>query len=121
MTTITLFWGKKADNAQNAQLILLGVESRGHSKSGYKGEDVVCAAVSTLIHALFLGLRDVAKVPVEWEADASAPFISVRWPEETAAEVGLLTETVALSLKEIASRYAAHVSISEVYCNDYKR
>ena len=98
------------------------MESRGHSESGSKGEDIVCAAVSTLIHALFLGLRDVAKVSAEWEADASVPFISVRWPEETAAEVSLLTETIVLSLKEIASRYAAHVSISEVYCNElYKR
>jgi len=98
------------------------VESRGHSEGGCKGEDVVCAAVSTLIHALFLGLRDVAKVSAEWKADASVPFISVKWPEGTAAEVSLLTETVALSLREIASRYVAHVNISEVYCNElYKR
>ena len=109
MTNVTLYWGKKAENN------LLGVESRGHSGSGGKGEDVVCAAVSTLIHALFLGLRDVAKVSAEWESDANAPFIGVRWPRETAAEVFLLTATVVLSLKEIASRYAGHVSISEVY------
>ena len=96
------------------------MESRGHSDSGCKGEDVVCAAVSTLIHALFLGLKDVAKAPVEREADASVPFISVRWPEERAAEFSLLTSTIALSLKEIASRYAGHVSISEVY-HEYKK
>ena len=112
MTAVTLFWSKNADKANKS---LLGVESRGHSGSGCKGEDVVCAAVSTLIHALFLGLRDVAKVPVEREADASVPFISVKWPEEVASEVDLLTATVALSLKEIASRYAGHVSISEVF------
>ena len=115
MTDVTLFWGERIEKAEK---VLLGVESRGHSGGGSKGEDVVCAAVSTLIHALFLGLRDVAEVPVEWEADASAPFIGVRWPEENAAEVSLLTSTVALSLKEIASRYAGHVSISEVYCNE---
>ena len=68
-----------------------------------------------MIHSLFLGLRDVAKVSVDREADAEAPFIGIRWPEEIAAEVNLLTATVALSLKEIASRYSGHVSISEVY------
>jgi uncharacterized protein YsxB (DUF464 family) len=111
MTSVTLFWKGKANKN------LLGVETRGHSDSGHKGEDVVCAAVSTLIHALYLGLRDVAKVSVEREADADAeaPFISIRWPEEAAAAVSLLTGTVVLSLKEIASRYAGHVSISEVY------
>ena len=98
------------------------MESRGHSGSGCEGEDIVCAAVSTLIHALFLGLKDVARVSAEWEADASVPFISVKWPGKVAAEVSLLTETVALSLKEIASRYSAHVSISEVYCYElYKK
>ena len=90
------------------------MESRGHSESGCKGEDVVCAAVSTLIHALYLGLKDVAKVSVEREADAKTPYIIVKWPEETAPEVDLLTMTVAMSLKELASRYSGHVNISEV-------
>ena len=115
MTKVTLFWGEKAKK------ILLGVESRGHSGGGCKGEDIVCAAVSTLIHSLYLGLRDAARVPAEWRTDASEPFISVKWPEEKAAEVSLLTETIVLSLKEVASRYAGHVSISEVYCNECKR
>jgi len=112
LTVVTLFWEGNADEAGKK---LLGLESRGHSESGRKGEDIVCAAVSTLIHALFLGLRDVAKVLVEREADASGPFISIKWPKENSAEVELLTMTVALSLKEIASRYAEHVSITEVY------
>jgi len=112
LTAVTLFWNKNADKSDKS---LLGLESRGHSGGGYKGEDIICAAVSTLIHALFLGLRDVAKVSVEREADASVPFISIKWPEEVAPEVNLLTATVALSLKEIASRYAGHVSISEVF------
>ena len=107
-----MFWGKNVGEADKS---LLSMESRGHSGSGCKGEDVVCAAVSTLIHTLFLGLRDVAKVSVEREADASVPFISIKWPEEAAPEVNLLTATVVLSLKEIASRYAGHVSISEVF------
>jgi len=109
MTAVTLFRGDKVNKN------LLGVESRGHSGSGCKGEDVVCAAVSTLIHALYLGLTDVAKIEAKWEADAGVPFISVKWPKEAAAEVSLLTATVALSLEEIASRYAGHVSITEVY------
>ena len=109
MTSITLFWGDLGEKK------LLGLESRGHSGSGFKGEDVVCAAVSTLINALILGLKNVARVSVESEVDASVPLIRVEWPEDRAAELSLLTRTVALSLKEIAARYAGHVSISEVY------
>jgi uncharacterized protein YsxB (DUF464 family) len=77
---------------------------------------VVCAAVSTLVQALLLGLRDVAKVSedVTWKIDDSVPLIRVEWTKDRARELDLLTRTVALSLKEIASGYAGHVSVSEV-------
>ena len=81
-----------------------------------EGEDVVCAAVSTLVQALLVGLRDVAKVPcVDCKVDKSVPVICVRWPEERAPELDVLTRTIAFSLKEIASGYAGLVSISEVH------
>jgi uncharacterized protein YsxB (DUF464 family) len=107
VTVITLFRGKEG---------LVGLESRGHSGRSQKGEDVVCAAVSALVHALLVGLRDVARLGdgVECEVDAEVPLIHVEWPRERASELNLLTQTVALSLKEIASGYPGYVSISEV-------
>lgn len=109
MTEITLFQGEEG---------LVGLESRGHTGHAVKGEDVVCAAVSALVHALLLGLCDVAKVETtECRVDESAPFISVKWPKEKASELDLLTRTVALSLKEIESGYPGYVSIAEVYAS----
>jgi uncharacterized protein YsxB (DUF464 family) len=109
VTRVTLFWGEKG---------LVGLESQGHSGFAHKGEDVVCAAVSALVQALLVGLRDVARVndaECEMKSEASVPFIRVRWKEDRAAELDLLTRTVALSLKEIASGYSGYVSVSEVY------
>jgi uncharacterized protein YsxB (DUF464 family) len=114
VTRITLFWGKKG---------LVGLESRGHSAFAPRGEDVVCAAVSALVQALLVGLRDVARVEdaecemnrSERETEDSCSFIRVKWKEDRAAELDLLTRTVALSLKEIASGYSDYVSVSEVY------
>jgi len=92
------------------------LESQGHSGGSRKGEDVVCAAVSTLVQALLVGLRDVAEVSeAECERDPSIPLIRVRWPEERAPELNLLTRTVALSLKEVASGYAGYVNVMEVW------
>ena len=106
MTNITLFWGKKG---------LIGLESKGHSGYGEEGEDIVCAAVSALVQALLVGLRDVAKVSgTSCEMDDSTALIRVKWPENKAAGLDLLTRTIALSLKEIASGYAGYVSIAEV-------
>jgi uncharacterized protein YsxB (DUF464 family) len=108
MTVITLYQGEKG---------LVGLESRGHSGHARKGEDVVCAAVSALVQALLVGLRDVAGLGdvLECQVDAGVPLIRVEWPGEKASDVELLTRTVVLSLREIASGYPGHVSISEVY------
>ena len=108
MTQVTLYWGKEA---------LVGLESQGHSDCGDEGEDVVCAAVSALVHALLLGLNDVAKLQelrCEWSPDPETPVIRVAWGEESAGALDLLTRTIALSLKEIASGHPGHVSIVEV-------
>jgi uncharacterized protein YsxB (DUF464 family) len=107
VTVVTLFWGEEG---------LSGLESRGHSGCSRRGEDVVCAAVSALVQALLVGLRDVARLDgVECEVDPETPLIRVEWPKERASELNLLTRTVALALKEIASGYPGYVSISEVY------
>ncbi len=106
MVRVTLYWGGSA---------LVGLESLGHSGSAPRGQDVVCAAVSALVHGLLLGLSEVAEVrDLRCEADPDVPLIRVSWPEEVADSLDLLTRTVALSLKEIESGYPGYVSITEV-------
>ena len=106
MVRVTLYWGGSA---------LVGLESLGHSGSAPKGQDVVCASVSALVHGLLLGLSEVAEVrDLRCEADPDVPLIRVSWPEEVADSLDLLTRTVALSLKEIESGYPGYVSITEV-------
>jgi uncharacterized protein YsxB (DUF464 family) len=69
------------------------------------------------VQALLLGLQDVAEVGEDMvcEVDDSVPLIRVEWTRDRARELDLLTRTVALSLKEIASGYVGHVSVSEVH------
>ena len=106
MTEITLYWEDGA---------LRGIEGRGHSGFAGKGEDVVCAAVSSLLHALLLGLSDVAGVKgLECEIDPEIPLIRMMWPRKRAGEITLLTRTIALSLREVQSGSPGYVNITEV-------
>ena len=106
MTRVALYWERGT---------LRGVESRGHSGFAEEGRDVVCAAVSSLLHALLLGLSDVAGVEgLECEVDPEEPLIRISWPRERAGELDLLTRTVALSLREIESGSPEYVNITEV-------
>lgn len=107
MTHITLYWSPRG---------LLGLSSQGHSGHGKKGEDVVCAAVSSLVHALLLGLDQVLGLKdIDTQVDASVPLINIKWTEEKLAEMDVLTRTIALSLKEIAAGYPGYVCITEVH------
>ena len=106
MTEITLYWEQGS---------LRGIESRGHSGFAEEGSDVVCAAISSLVHALILGLSDVAKVEgLECEVDRDIPLIRVLWPKKRARSLDILTRTVALSLREIASNNEEYANITEV-------
>ena len=94
MINIKLYWEDK---------FLRGIESRGHSGYAERGDDIVCAAVSSLVQALLLGLDEIAKIKgLEYEIDDQVPLIKIFWPSEQAESVDLLTRSVALSLKAIA-------------------
>ena len=91
---------------------LTGIDSIGHSGYSHRGSDIVCAAVSTLMQALILGLEDIAKVrDLNIEADERVPIIRVTWPESEQERISLLTDTTASSLKQIALENPKYVKI----------
>ena len=103
MVTVKLLYQDKS---------LTGIECRGHSGYSRRGSDIVCAAVSTLMQALILGLEDIAHVQsLEVQADENIPLIRVTWPEPEHANIYLLTDTAAESLRQIARENPRHVKI----------
>ena len=92
--------------------ILIGIESRGHSGSAPRGSDIICAAVSTLMQSLILGLEDIAGIQgLNVKADERVPVIRVTWPVSEQERISLLTETTAESLKQIALENPKYVKI----------
>jgi len=86
--------------------------AEGHAGWADEGSDVVCAAVSALLQAAWLGLERVAKVPIEGKK--SAGTLSLRWPrpERANAAVEAIVTTAELSIEQIAAQYPEHVSLS---------
>lgn len=112
MIKITFYWEKG---------ILRGIETKGHSGSAESGHDVVCAAVSSLMNALILGLSEVAEIKdIDGVIDPEVPVIKIFWPRECAGDVDVLTRTIALSLKKLVNDNAEkfnssqYVNITEV-------
>lgn len=83
--------------------ILNGIECSGHSGSAEKGQDIICAAVSALMHSLILGLDDIARVDgLKYLIDNKIPIMRITWPVNESEKIFLLTLTIAESLKQIA-------------------
>ena len=91
---------------------LTGIESKGHSGSAPAGRDIICAAVSTLMQAMILGLEDIAQVHgLNVKADERVPLMRAAWPSSEQERISLLTETAAASLKQIARENPKYVKI----------
>ena len=83
----------------------------GHAGWAESGEDVVCAAVSAILQAAWLGLSEVAAVSVT--ATREDGRLELSWPREsrTDASVAAIVGTAALSVERIAAQYPDHVRV----------
>jgi len=83
----------------------------GHAGWAADGEDVVCAAISTILQSAWLGLAEVARVPVSGTRRSSR--LALAWPEETRSRPGVraIVETAARSLEALAEQYPDHIRV----------
>jgi uncharacterized protein YsxB (DUF464 family) len=86
--------------------------ARGHAGWAESGSDIVCAAVSAIIQAGWLGIEQVATVQLEVERDAD--HLSLRWPPDARDNDALVTivRTVELSVEQLARQYPDHVRLA---------
>jgi len=84
---------------------LSSVFSTGHAGQGAPGEDVACAAVSALLQAAWVGLTDVAHVPVSGHRRTGD--LQMRWPEEARDrdDVRAIVATAELAIEQIAKQH----------------
>lgn len=90
---------------------LSSFSAEGHAGWAESGSDVVCAAVSALLQAAWLGLIEYAHVPIDGSREAGK--LELRWSNEVRErdDVRAIITTVALSLERIAQDYPGHVRV----------
>ena len=89
--------------------ILTGIESKGHSGFSKKGQDIICAAVSTIMQALIIGIEKIngSKIIV----NEKIPLIKINWPLSECEKLFVLTDTMSESLSIIAKENSSYVKI----------
>jgi uncharacterized protein YsxB (DUF464 family) len=83
----------------------------GHAGWAESGEDVVCAAVSTMLQAAWLGLSEISKIDVR--ATRQNGRLELLWPPDSRDDPGVhaIVATAALSVERIAAQYPEHVGV----------
>ena len=96
---------------------IITIEATGHSGYADEGQDIVCAAVSTLTQALINGLIEVVKISPNYTIDEDIPQLSVTIPNEIEEEKSkyaqVLMNSTYLALKDIADSYSKFIKIKE--------
>jgi uncharacterized protein len=86
--------------------------ARGHAGWAESGSDIVCAAVSAIVQAGWLGIEQVANVALTAERDED--HVLLRWPEDARDDAALvaIVRTVELSVEALAQQYPEHVRLA---------
>lgn len=108
MITITV-----VKNNQN----IMSIEATGHSGYAEAGQDIVCAAVSTLTQNLIVGLTEVVGIEPKYVVDENIPHLMVALPKELNAEkmksAQILMRSTCLGLTQVAKEYSKFIKIKE--------
>lgn len=88
---------------------LSSLAAGGHAGWADAGQDVVCAAVSAVLQAAWLGLSEHAHVRVD--AVRRKGELALRWPQDARDrdDVAAIVATAELAIAQIARQYPDHV------------
>lgn len=102
----------KIDRDQEGKIIAFS--GRGHAFYDKAGKDIVCAAVSTLIHHSILALGRYLNIDLEVKKIKKEGFLSVKIRyliPELREKADIVLESLYLSLMEIEKQYKGHLEI----------
>lgn len=91
------------------------VTADGHTGYGVEGEDIVCAAVSSVIQTALLGLMMVASINVEFKRDDKKGFLFIRLPadldERDRNNADMILETMLLGIADLNEGFSDFIEL----------
>lgn len=94
---------------------IIRVECQGHTGYAPSGEDIVCAAVSSILQAAVLGVMQVAKAKVHYRTDPRKGWLEISIQDGQDAsvlhDVHVILETALVGLQDLAASYSQFVKV----------
>lgn len=94
---------------------IVSVECDGHTGYGVEGEDVVCAALSSIVQTALLGLLQVVGVKVDFKVDDKKGYLKMSVPEDldqkTRRECDIVLDTMLLGVADLNQGFSDFVNL----------
>jgi len=90
----------------------------GHCDWGEEGEDIVCAALSSIVQTAVLGLMQVALLPVDYKVDAKKALLECVLPKNLSEtdrhSADMILETMFLGVADLNSEYGKYIKLEQI-------
>lgn len=104
MIKVTLF--KRDDR-------VVGVKARGHSGLAEQGNDILCAAVSTLVQTAYLAIADISG-DVPYERDDEKALFGFTIPDvQDRHDIDVIIRAMCVGLQDLSSGYPQNLKLEE--------
>lgn len=94
---------------------IVAVSADGHTGYGVEGEDIVCAALSSVIQTAVLGLMRVAGINVELKTDERNGYLSAKLPEKLSEadrnNADMILETMLCGIADLNEGYSDFIEL----------
>ncbi len=91
------------------------IECDGHTNYGVKGEDIVCAALSSIVQTGLLGLLSIAGINVKSERNDKRGYLKIEIPEGLSAEkqhdADLITNTMLIGISDLNEGFSDFIEL----------
>lgn len=94
---------------------IASVECDGHTNYGEKGEDIVCAALSSVVQTALLGLMAVVGVNVDIKRNDNKGYLKFSLPEylsiEDKEKCELILQTMLCGVSDLNTGYSDFIEL----------
>lgn len=91
----------------------LELEIEGHAKHGEKGEDIVCAAISTLFYTLGETLNQSSNMlikPIVFKDEDGKGYLACKPKKEYGGNIACMYHTILTGMELVANNYPKNVT-----------
>lgn len=94
---------------------IISVECDGHTGYGCEGEDIVCAALSSIVQTALLGLLNVAGINVDYTTDAQNGYLKAIIPTDISQKqrefADVILDTMLLGVGDLYEGYSDFINL----------